>query len=87
MNDTQIKNLIGEQPLSMYRLANVVSEVLGERIREQQFYNYRKNGRVKVNAEGRIAPKDALEFVKSFVQRREERAAAKEAKESEEQDA
>jgi hypothetical protein len=64
----RIERKVGSEPLTMYRLANVWSDIIGTRVREQQAYNYRKNGLIKVNAEGRVLPADAVAFLLKRVQ-------------------
>jgi hypothetical protein len=84
MNLKEMNEAVGNnEVITMYRLANILSDVLGERIREQQLYNYRKNGFIKVNSSGRIAQSEAVKFVNEFVTKREARKAAKLLKEQE----
>jgi hypothetical protein len=66
VTDAQAKRiaaLVGATPVTMYRLANVLSEVLGRRVREQQMYNYRTNRLIAVNGAGRVEPATAIAFV------------------------
>jgi hypothetical protein len=55
---------VGElDELTMYRLAAVLSEALGRRVREQQMYNYRKNGLIKGLVDGKASREVAIAFV------------------------
>ena len=59
----RVTKLVGSEPLTMYRLANVWSDLVGYRVREQQAYNYRKHGMIKCNEAGRCLPDDAIAFL------------------------
>ena len=49
--------------LTMYRVANVWSELAGRRVREQQMYNYRTKEVIKGLVDGRATIDGAVEFL------------------------
>lgn len=63
--------------LTMYKLASLWSQVRGERVREQQCYNYKAKGLIKVGANGRIGFEAAAAFVEAKETKRAEREAEK----------
>ena len=56
--------------VTMYRLSTIASELTGKRVREQQFYNYRKNGLIKGTVDGKLTKADATTFLTKFVGKR-----------------
>ena len=62
---------VGDKDLiTMYQLANMASNILGIRVREQQFYNYRKNNLIKGLIDGRLTNEGAIEFLTKFCGKR-----------------
>ena len=60
----RIAALIGERDeLTMYALANVWSELRGERVREQMLYNYRAKRLIRCNGAGRVDRDEAIAFL------------------------
>ena len=68
---TQVEDLIKDQegPFTMYQLAGLASKLVGRYVREQQFYNYRRNGMIKGLVEGRLPKEATVEFLTKFVER------------------
>ena len=58
--------IANEKSVTMYRAANIMSEVLQRRVREQMLYNYRANKRIRVNSLGRVEADVLVAFIVKF---------------------
>lgn len=68
--ETKIRSLCGtEKSHTMYRSANIMSEVLGVRVREQMLYNYRSKKLIRVNSDGRVTTDDLVLFILKRVEK------------------
>jgi hypothetical protein len=64
----RIVELVGTEPLTGYKFAQVWGALKGDRVREQQVYNYISKRLIKVGPDKRIAPETAVAFLtKRFV--------------------
>lgn len=70
LQDRVEKAVQGKGALTMYQLANIASDLIGDRVREQQMYNYRKNGLIKGLVDGKAPEAVAIEFLVKFVGKR-----------------
>jgi hypothetical protein len=61
--EEKVRERIGTEPLTMYKFAGALSDLLGRHIREQQMYNYRAKKLIKVNPEGRVEAETAVAYV------------------------
>ena len=66
--------------VTMYKVAQLCEAAAGERVREQQLYNYRKNGLIVVGSDGRVDEAFAIGFALEFAAKRAARKARNEAK-------
>jgi hypothetical protein len=57
----------GDQPATMYRAANIMSEILGVRVREQMLYNYRTKKLIRTNTNGRVEIPTLVAFIQKRV--------------------
>ena len=65
--EQRVRALIGDRKtLTMYAAANVMSEVLQRRVREQMLYNYRANKRIRVNSAGHVERDVLVAFIVKF---------------------
>jgi hypothetical protein len=71
--EKKIRDLCGtETSHTMYRAANIMSEVLGTRVREQMLYNYRAKKLIKVTSTGRVTSDDLVVFITKRVNKKNE---------------
>jgi len=56
--------------VTMYALANVLSNHLPTRVREQHMYNYRANDKFKNLVDGKLTSDDAVAFALEFILKR-----------------
>jgi len=67
--EKKIRELCGKDAShTMYRAANIMSEVLGTRVREQMLYNYRAKHLIKC-VEGRVTTDDLVVFILKRVEK------------------
>lgn len=69
-----------EERITMYKVAQMLSEARGTHVREQQLYNYRKNGLIKTGEDGKVTVAEAEDFIAERVAKAQARDAKRQAK-------